>query len=84
MKLTDKTAIITGASRGIGEAIARNFAEAGANLVLNARHGFPTELIKELEAFGHGVVTVLAVLTIQQPVSSWWQPLWTSLAVPIF
>ncbi|TOM89755.1 3-oxoacyl-ACP reductase, partial [Vibrio parahaemolyticus] len=29
MKLTDKTAIITGASRGIGEAIARNFAEAG-------------------------------------------------------
>lgn len=59
MKLTDKTAIITGASRGIGEAIARNFAEAGANLVLNARHEFPTELIKELEAFGHGVVTVL-------------------------
>ena len=59
MKLTDKTAIITGASRGIGEAIARNFAQAGANLVLNARHKFPETLIKELEDYGHGVVTVL-------------------------
>ncbi len=59
MKLTDKTAIITGASRGIGEAIARNFAQAGANLVLNARHEFPENLIKELEDYGHGVVTVL-------------------------
>ncbi|KFC34246.1 3-ketoacyl-ACP reductase [Lacticaseibacillus rhamnosus K32] len=59
MKLTDKTAIITGASRGIGEAIARNFAQAGANLVLNARHEFPETLIKELEDYGHCVVTVL-------------------------
>jgi 3-oxoacyl-[acyl-carrier protein] reductase len=59
LKLTDKTAIITGASRGIGEAIARNFAQAGANLVLNARHEFPETLIKELEDYGHGVVTVL-------------------------
>ncbi|MBS4970939.1 MAG: 3-oxoacyl-ACP reductase FabG [Lacticaseibacillus rhamnosus] len=59
MKLTDKTAIITGASRGIGEAIARNFAQAGANLVLNARHEFPETLIKELEDYGHVVVTVL-------------------------
>lgn len=59
MKLTDKIAIITGASRGIGEAIARNFAQAGANLVLNARHEFPETLIKELEDYGHGVVTVL-------------------------
>lgn len=59
MKLTDKTAIITGASRGIGESIARNFAQAGANLVLNARHEFPETLIKELEDYGHGVVTVL-------------------------
>ncbi|KMO47913.1 3-ketoacyl-ACP reductase, partial [Lacticaseibacillus rhamnosus] len=51
--------MITGASRGIGEAIARNFAQAGANLVLNARHEFPETLIKELEDYGHGVVTVL-------------------------
>lgn len=36
-KLTGKTALITGASKGIGEGIARAFAKHGANLVLAAR-----------------------------------------------
>lgn len=35
--LTDQVALITGASRGIGEAIARAFAKAGAKVVLAAR-----------------------------------------------
>ena len=35
--LANKTALITGASRGIGLAIARMFARAGANVILNAR-----------------------------------------------
>lgn len=33
-KLTGKTALITGASQGIGEGIARVFARHGANLIL--------------------------------------------------
>jgi len=37
MDLTGKTALITGASRGIGAAAARAFAEAGANVALVAR-----------------------------------------------
>ncbi len=37
--LKDKTIIITGASRGIGEATARHFAAQGANVVLAARSG---------------------------------------------
>ena len=35
--LSGKTAVITGASRGIGEAIARRFAEHGADVVVSSR-----------------------------------------------
>lgn len=37
MSVHGKTVMITGASRGIGEAAARTFAKAGANVVLTAR-----------------------------------------------
>lgn len=36
-KLEDKTAIVTGSSSGIGAAIAKGFAEEGANVVTNSR-----------------------------------------------
>ena len=35
--LSGKTAIVTGASRGIGEAIARRMAQHGANVVISSR-----------------------------------------------
>ena len=37
MKLKDKTALVTGASKGIGKAIAAALAEEGARVLLNAR-----------------------------------------------
>ena len=36
-RLDDKVVIVTGAGRGIGAAIARTYAEVGANVVLAAR-----------------------------------------------
>jgi short-subunit dehydrogenase len=41
--LKKKTAIITGASAGIGEAVARKFADEGANVVLIARNRGPLD-----------------------------------------
>ncbi|WP_298496964.1 SDR family oxidoreductase [uncultured Maritimibacter sp.] len=45
MDMSGKTVLITGASRGIGEAAARVFAEAGANVVLVARSSDDIERI---------------------------------------
>jgi NAD(P)-dependent dehydrogenase (short-subunit alcohol dehydrogenase family) len=43
--LTGKTAIVTGASRGIGEAIAKGFAKAGADLILVSRNRVALEKV---------------------------------------
>ncbi len=61
-RLIGKTAVITGASSGIGRAIARLFAEHGARLVVSyARSVEQTEaLVKELSAAGAGAVAVRA------------------------
>jgi short-subunit dehydrogenase len=47
MIFNDKTVIITGGSRGVGAAVARLFAEAGANLMLVARDKKNLETVAE-------------------------------------
>jgi NAD(P)-dependent dehydrogenase (short-subunit alcohol dehydrogenase family) len=37
-ELTGKTALVTGGSKGLGKAMARGFAEAGADVVISSRH----------------------------------------------
>jgi len=61
--LKGKTAIITGASRGIGRAIALAFAEAGADVVVSSRDKRPPELEKvaeEIRALGRRGVAIPA------------------------
>jgi NAD(P)-dependent dehydrogenase (short-subunit alcohol dehydrogenase family) len=43
LKFTDKTVVITGSGTGIGQAIARKFAENGANIVIMGRRKEPLE-----------------------------------------
>jgi dehydrogenase/reductase SDR family protein 4 len=51
--LTDKIAIVTGASKGIGKAIALGLAEAGAKVVLSSRNQESLdELVKNFESLG--------------------------------
>jgi 3-oxoacyl-[acyl-carrier protein] reductase len=57
LNLTGKVAIITGASRGIGRAIAETLAEEGMRLVVAARSG---ELLQQLAASHPGGVVTLA------------------------
>lgn len=50
--LNGKTVIVTGAAKGIGKAIALQFAREGCNIVLNYRSQVAPETIAEIEACG--------------------------------
>lgn len=55
-----KTALITGATSGIGEACARKFAEGGYDIIITARRADKLEALKaELEAVGVEVKTLV-------------------------
>lgn len=57
--LERKTALVTGAGRGIGRGLALAFAEAGADVALNARSQDELEAVsKEIEALGRRVVVL--------------------------
>ena len=52
--LTGRTALITGSARGLGYAFALGLAEAGAQVILNARGNEPVErAVDQLRAAGH-------------------------------
>ena len=50
--LSGRVALVTGGSKGLGKAMARGFAEAGANIVTSSRH--EDELKKAKAEIGHG------------------------------
>jgi len=62
--LKDRTVLVTGASEGIGRAVALRFAHEGANLVICARREGPLRaLASEIEATGRAVVAVSCDVT---------------------
>lgn len=66
MKLTGKTAIVTGASRGVGRAVALKLAQEGADVVIAAKTTEPNpklpgtiyDVAKEVEALGRRALPV--------------------------
>ena len=73
MKLKDQTALITGASRGIGEAIARAFAAEGAQVAITGRSTHELEALqKEFSGLGVRCVSIVADLTQRGAVERVW------------
>ncbi len=65
-RITDRVAVITGATRGVGRATARCFAQAGCRLVLGARGEEPLQaLADELGPANGNIVTVPTDVTHQ-------------------
>ena len=78
MRLQNKTALITGASRNIGAEVARTFAREGADLILNTRQS-----AGELEAVAAqcrelGVRTHTVIGDVSDPD---WLPIWLPRAL---
>ena len=63
-RLSGRTALVTGASRGIGRAIAQAYAREGADLVLSATNEASLDLVKnELEEWGVSLACFAADLS---------------------
>lgn len=73
MKLKDQTALVTGASRGIGEAIARALAAEGANVAITGRSKAELEALqKEFGGMGIRCESIVADLSEKGAVEKVW------------
>jgi NAD(P)-dependent dehydrogenase (short-subunit alcohol dehydrogenase family) len=69
LQLKDKTALVTGSSKGIGEAIAMTLAREGANVVVHGRDGVQAQrVVGAIVAAGGRAYAVLGDLTQEEAV----------------
>ena len=69
--LTGKVALVTGASRGLGEGFARVLAKAGADVALTSRHPDSLSRIKnEIESMGRRAVAVALDVRDQESIKA--------------
>lgn len=71
-KLWGKVAIVTGAGRGIGSAIARSLGRQGASVIVNyaRNHAAAKETVANIETDGGRALAVQALLDGEAPVRS--------------
>jgi 3-oxoacyl-[acyl-carrier protein] reductase len=72
MPLANRTALVTGASRGIGAAIALALAEAGANVAINYRDRAreAASVADAVKAFGRNAIAIAADVSDSQAVAA--------------
>lgn len=72
LDFTGKTVLVTGASRGIGEATAKLFAKKGANVAVNYRLGKEDAeaIVREITEDGHQAIAVQADITNPREVAA--------------
>ena len=67
-RLDGKNALVTGSDKGLGAAIALALAEAGANIVIHARGGDPSETCKKICALGR--ISIFLAADLSDPCSA--------------
>src|SRR3954467_14560097 len=68
--LSEQVVVVTGASSGLGRAVARGAGEAGAKVVVTARNGEALDdAVREIEAFGSQAIAVPADHSVQDDVA---------------
>lgn len=69
--LAGKTALVTGASRGIGRAIALKLAQAGANIVVNyaGSEAAASETVEQVKALGRDAIMIRANVSSSEDVN---------------